>query len=100
MYFLAFTPAEKEQAKNGVKKDILDTYGGAEHLAAPSKELLMAQGEGYVEYAPDGKVVKGQEKAIPKSKYLEDGTLTSTLCRLLCNCWLIIAVIIMLCLLP
>lgn len=58
-----------------MKQSVLSAYGGAEHLAAPAKELLLAQTEHYVEYAPDGKVVKGQERAVPKSKYLEDGTM-------------------------
>ena len=59
--------------KNTVKKDILDKYGGAEHLQMPSRDVLVSQAETYVEFAPDGRVVKGQEIAIPKSKYLEDG---------------------------
>ena len=65
--------SEKELGKNTVKKDILDKYGGAEHLQMPSRDVLVSQAETYVEFAPDGRVVKGQEIAIPKSKYLEDG---------------------------
>ncbi len=30
------------------------------------------QSEHYVEYSEDGRVVKGQEKAIPRTKYVED----------------------------
>jgi pre-mRNA-processing factor SLU7 len=47
-------------------------YGGEEHLKAPPKELLMAQSEHYVEYSKLGRVIKGQDKAIARSKYLED----------------------------
>ena len=35
---------------------LLATYGGAEHLAAPPRELLLGQAEAYIEYGPDGKV--------------------------------------------
>ncbi|KXJ28703.1 Pre-mRNA-splicing factor SLU7 [Exaiptasia diaphana] len=47
-------------------------YGGEEHLEAPPKELLLAQTENYVEYSRTGRIVKGQEKAVMKSKYEED----------------------------
>jgi pre-mRNA-processing factor SLU7 len=66
---------KKEKLKDTVKDSILDTYGGAEHLQAPPKELLLAQTEHYVEYSRTGKVIKGQEKAKVKSKYEEDGGL-------------------------
>lgn len=47
-------------------------YGGEEHLDAPPRELLLAQTEDYVEYSRHGAVLKGQEKAIARSKYEED----------------------------
>jgi pre-mRNA-processing factor SLU7 len=53
---------------------MLERYGGAEHLDAPPPEMRMAQSEVYVEYAPDGRVVKGPQPAVPRSKYPEDGT--------------------------
>ena len=53
---------------------ILAKYGGEEHLQAPPKEMLLSQTEHYVEYSRTGQVVKGQEPAVPKSKYEEDGT--------------------------
>ncbi|CAK4080463.1 unnamed protein product [Aphanomyces euteiches] len=49
---------------------MLAKYG--EQTPAPPKELLLAASETYVEYARDGRVVKGMEKAVAKSKYLED----------------------------
>lgn len=62
--------------KDGYKKEqkggILEKYGGEEHLKAPPKELLLAQTEEYVEYSRTGRVIKGQEKAVAKSKYEED----------------------------
>lgn len=47
-------------------------YGGQEHLDAPPQELLLAQTEDYLEYSRHGAVIKGQEKAIARSKYEED----------------------------
>ncbi len=43
-----------------------------EHLNAPPKELLLAQTEHYVEYSRKGKVIKGEEKPIIRSRYEED----------------------------
>ncbi|KAI9029388.1 pre-mRNA-splicing factor SLU7 [Hyaloraphidium curvatum] len=63
---------KKEKMKDTVKDSILETYGGAEHLQAPPKELLLAQTENYVEYSRTGRLVKGQEKAKVKSRYEED----------------------------
>lgn len=68
---------KKEEAKTMVKQNILDKYGGAEHLG---KKEVVSQAETYVEFAPDGRMIKGQELAIPKSKYNEnifDGNHTS-----------------------
>ncbi len=39
---------------------------------APPKSLLLAQSEVYVEYARDGKIIKGVEKPVILSKYEED----------------------------
>nr|CAD7569919.1 unnamed protein product [Timema californicum] len=63
---------KKDQFKSQVQGNILDKYGGAEHLQAPPKSLLLAQTEDYVEYSRYGKIVKGQEKQIIRSKYEED----------------------------
>lgn len=63
---------KKEDLKEGQKNSILEKYGGIEHLNAPPKELLLAQTEDYIEYNRQGNVIKGQEKAKVKSKYLED----------------------------
>ncbi|KAF5301514.1 hypothetical protein FQR65_LT08817 [Abscondita terminalis] len=63
---------KKDQFKSQVQKDVLERYGGEEHLQVPPKSLLMSQTEDYVEYSRSGKVIKGQEKQIVKSKYEED----------------------------
>ncbi|KAK4883106.1 hypothetical protein RN001_006425 [Aquatica leii] len=63
---------KKDQFKSQVQKDVLERYGGEEHLQVPPKSLLLAQTEDYVEYSRSGKVIKGQEKQIVKSKYEED----------------------------
>lgn len=67
---------EFQNKKDGFKKDlqqsILDKYGGEEHLEIPAKELLLAQTEHYVEYSRLGNVIKGQEKAVAKSRYEEN----------------------------
>ncbi|GAB6023092.1 mRNA splicing protein [Chamberlinius hualienensis] len=62
----------KVDFKNSLKGDILETYGGAEHLDAPPKELLLAQTEQYVEYSRHGKIIYGAEKSVTRSKYEED----------------------------
>ena len=54
------------------KNNILAKYGGEEHLMKPPRELLLGANENYVEYSADGRVIKGQVEAIPKSKYEED----------------------------
>ena len=60
--------------KDDNQQKILEKYGGANHLNIPSKDLLYAQTENYVEYSRTGRVIKGQEKAKVKSKYEEEGT--------------------------
>ena len=64
---------EKKEALKGVRsKQVISKYGGEEHFEAPPKELLLAQSESYVEYSESGEVIKGQEAAIPMTKYVED----------------------------
>lgn len=63
---------KKDQFKSQVQNSVLETYGGEEHLQAPPKTLLLAQTEDYVEYSRYGKVIKGREKEIVRSRYEED----------------------------
>jgi pre-mRNA-processing factor SLU7 len=64
-----------EEIAKGVKANILDKYGGAEHLQAPPKELIYGQTSGYVEYDRMGNVVltsASDKKPVVRSKYIED----------------------------
>ncbi|ALC45524.1 Slu7 [Drosophila busckii] len=63
---------KKEQFKSSTKTNIVETYGGEEHLQAPPKSLLLAQTEEYIEYSRSGKVIKGIEKPKARSIYEED----------------------------
>lgn len=62
----------KEEFKDSVKDNVLKKYGGEEYLKVPPKQLLLAQTETYVEYARDGRIIKGAEKQIIRSRYEED----------------------------
>ncbi|CDU25124.1 related to step II splicing factor SLU7 [Sporisorium scitamineum] len=62
----------KEKLRDETKGSILDKYGGAEHFDALPKELLTGQTEQYVEYNQAGKIVKGLDKVVPKSRWEED----------------------------
>uniref|UniRef100_W5MSX8 Pre-mRNA-splicing factor SLU7 n=2 Tax=Lepisosteus oculatus TaxID=7918 RepID=W5MSX8_LEPOC len=71
---------KKEDFKNQQKESILEKYGGEEHLDAPPQELLLAQTEDYMEYSRHGAVIKGQEKAVARSKYEEDVLINNHTC--------------------
>lgn len=64
--------AKKQELLSTKKNAVLEKYGGTEHLDAPDRSLLMAESEAYVEFDETGEVIKGLEKAIPKTKYIED----------------------------
>merc|ERR1711884_513245 len=49
------------------QKELLETYGGEEHLKVPPR-LLFSQTDNYVEYSRDGRILKGRERAFVKSK--------------------------------
>ncbi|XP_074000008.1 pre-mRNA-splicing factor Slu7 [Rhodnius prolixus] len=63
---------KKDEFKKKGQLDILEKYGGEEHLNVPPKDLLLAQTEHYAEYTRHGTIIKGQEKQIVRSKYEED----------------------------
>lgn len=63
---------KKEQFKSKTKDEVLNKYGGEEHLQVPPKSLLLAQTEEYVEYSRTGKVLKGNEKKANRSRFEED----------------------------
>eukprot|EP00658_Telonema_sp_P-2_P045346 TRINITY_DN3328_c0_g1_i1.p1 TRINITY_DN3328_c0_g1~~TRINITY_DN3328_c0_g1_i1.p1 ORF type:complete len:554 (+),score=197.21 TRINITY_DN3328_c0_g1_i1:214-1875(+) len=63
---------EKKESVNEVHANkLLEKYGNASK-PAPNQELILGQTEHYVEYSRDGRLVKGQEKQVPKSKFPED----------------------------
>eukprot|EP01098_Paradermamoeba_levis_P012965 TRINITY_DN5793_c0_g3_i1.p1 TRINITY_DN5793_c0_g3~~TRINITY_DN5793_c0_g3_i1.p1 ORF type:complete len:581 (+),score=216.57 TRINITY_DN5793_c0_g3_i1:173-1915(+) len=63
---------KKEHLKQKQKESIIGKYGGEEYLNSLPKELVFSQTENYTEYARDGKLVKGQEKVVVRTKYEED----------------------------
>ena len=62
----------KESLKSSTRDEILQKYGGAEHLEAPPKPLLYGQGEHYVEYTREGQIKRGEVKTSVKSSFDED----------------------------
>eukprot|EP00249_Psilotum_nudum_P014077 c24653_g1_i1 orf=171-1781(+) len=63
---------KKEKLKGHTKEVIMAKYGNAASEDKLPLELLLGQTERQVEYDRAGRVIKGQEKAVPKSKYEED----------------------------
>lgn len=64
--------SKKKDFKTELQQSILEKYGGEEHLDVPARELQLAQTEHYVEYSRLGNVIRGQDKAVAKSRYEED----------------------------
>ncbi|XAR56547.1 hypothetical protein NMG60_11037079 [Bertholletia excelsa] len=62
----------KEKLKAQTKKVILEKYGNTASEDELPRELLLGQSEREVEYDRAGRMVKGQEMSLPKSKYEED----------------------------
>ncbi|KAF2366637.1 Pre-mRNA splicing Prp18-interacting factor [Trinorchestia longiramus] len=63
---------KREEFKGKISSGLLEKYGGKEHLKVPPRQLLLAQSEDYVEYSRQGKVIKGAEKEVIRSRYEED----------------------------
>ncbi|GBG91669.1 hypothetical protein CBR_g52748 [Chara braunii] len=63
---------KKEKLKQLTKKSILERYGNAADNDRLPDALLLGQTERCTEYDRAGRVIKGQDKSIPKSKYEED----------------------------
>jgi pre-mRNA-processing factor SLU7 len=64
---------KKNQFVKTVQEQLIERYGGEEHLNSIPRELVVeAQTEQYVEYNRFGKVIKGDQRAPMKSKYVED----------------------------
>ncbi len=68
----------KKRLAEAKRRKLIEKYGDQTQVRDMSKALphrvRFGATSAYVEYAPDGRVVKGMEKAVPKSKYanLED----------------------------
>ncbi|XP_040373553.1 pre-mRNA-splicing factor SLU7-A isoform X1 [Rosa chinensis] len=62
----------KEKLKSKMKDAIMEKYGNAATVEELPKELLFGQTEKEVEYDRAGRVIKGMETSLPKSKYEED----------------------------
>ncbi|XP_034193500.1 pre-mRNA-splicing factor Slu7 [Osmia lignaria lignaria] len=63
---------KRDELKDKARDSIINRYGGEEHLDAPPPSLLLAQTEQYVEYSRYGKIIKGQDRQVIRSKYEED----------------------------
>ena len=63
---------KKQILKNQTENEVLKKYVGDSKTKELSIELRLAQTEEYVEFAPDGRIIKGQEIQVTKSKYEED----------------------------
>ncbi|KAK2385921.1 pre-mRNA-splicing factor SLU7-A [Trifolium repens] len=64
--------ARKEKLKSQMKETIFEKYGNAANEDELPRELLLGQSERQVEYDRAGRIIKGQEIAIPRGKYEED----------------------------
>ncbi|AEE86756.1 unnamed protein product [Arabidopsis thaliana] len=62
----------KEKLKTQTKDTIMEKYGNAATEGEIPMELLLGQSERQIEYDRAGRIMKGQEVIIPKSKYEED----------------------------
>lgn len=62
----------KEKLKTKTKDTIMEKYGNAATEEEIPRELLLGQSERQVEYDRAGRLIKGMELALPKSKYEED----------------------------
>uniref|UniRef100_A0A183C0L5 Pre-mRNA-splicing factor SLU7 n=1 Tax=Globodera pallida TaxID=36090 RepID=A0A183C0L5_GLOPA len=63
---------QKDEKKSTLKNELLDKYGGEEHLHSLPRELLLAQTEKYVEYNRKGRVIKGDDRPTARSRYEEN----------------------------
>ncbi|GFQ08425.1 pre-mRNA-splicing factor slu7, partial [Phtheirospermum japonicum] len=62
----------KEKLKSHTKDKIMEKYGNAAADEVLPRELILGQSVREVEYDRAGRIIKGQEMALPKSKYEED----------------------------
>ncbi|KAL6956575.1 hypothetical protein U1Q18_040657 [Sarracenia purpurea var. burkii] len=70
----------KDKLKSQVKETIVEKYGNAASEEQLPKELLLGQSEREVEYDRAGRIIKGQEQFLPRSKYEEDVYINNHTC--------------------
>eukprot|EP00697_Spironema_sp_BW2_P016052 gnl/Spiro4/7150_TR3724_c0_g1_i1.p1 gnl/Spiro4/7150_TR3724_c0_g1~~gnl/Spiro4/7150_TR3724_c0_g1_i1.p1 ORF type:complete len:550 (+),score=167.18 gnl/Spiro4/7150_TR3724_c0_g1_i1:76-1650(+) len=63
---------KSEEASSHQKSALLDKYGGGEHINSLPAAIVYAQTDQYVEYSRDGRIIKGDEKQIIRSRFAED----------------------------
>ncbi|CAN6201328.1 unnamed protein product [Urochloa humidicola] len=63
---------KKEKLKSETKDKIMEKYGNAASEEPLPRELLLGQSEREIEYDRTGRIIKGQDTSVPKSKYEED----------------------------
>lgn len=64
--------SRKKAIEEQRRTEILERYGGEEHVMGNSKISGVQESEAYVEYNRDGQVLSGKEALRPSSKYAED----------------------------
>lgn len=64
--------SRKKAIEEQRRTEILERYGGEEHVKRNSKISGVQESEAYVEYNRDGHVLSGKEALRPSSKYAED----------------------------
>ncbi|KAF8648293.1 hypothetical protein HU200_064872 [Digitaria exilis] len=63
---------KKEKLKSETRDKIMEKYGNAASDEPLPRELLLGQSEREIEYDRTGRIIKGQDTSVPKSKYEED----------------------------
>jgi len=63
---------KKEKLKSETKEKIMEKYGNAASEEPLPRELLLGQSEREIEYDRTGRIIKGQDTSVSKSKYEED----------------------------
>ncbi len=64
--------AKKEALSGATRAAVLERYGNAAAPDAPHEGLLLGQSEAYAEYDATGRLLKGVEKPVARSRWEED----------------------------
>jgi pre-mRNA-processing factor SLU7 len=63
---------KKSVVNQTIKQNILQKYGGEEHLQRPEEQANLEQSETFIEYDRSGRVIRGTDIVVAKSRYEED----------------------------